>query len=430
MFEKITSSSVNYKTTELLSESPNSWVYRAFRCDSEGILSQPVVLKILKSKKLDHIWKREFESLLQVQAEHCVRVLGFERLMGFPSLILEPIEGIDSERLLSCSYLTGEMLLSLVVQVYHGLQELSAFGLFHGDLSPTNVLISNAGRIKLIDYGRANGRVGQQVFTTRAFASPEIIQGEVPCFQSDLFSLGKLIELWLTAVPFEDILRSEFVQLAARLSDSTPEHRSLELKGSFADQGKILRGQEQLAHSAEQGLVLQRLKGQRTESLVLSTQPLSRGVDKARTSSIFAQFQKWQFRLLHRLSVALSLLIGRQKMSLRAAVLLFSLSFFLSGAERKLPIQSSQMGQVTIRTHQWFEIATPNGEVWSTPQTFILPPGRHSLIWQSRYKKGETVLTVESGEHILFTDQSKTRVAGDKGDMGRVFYLGDLSGAD
>ncbi|PWT88258.1 MAG: hypothetical protein C5B56_09065 [Proteobacteria bacterium] len=79
----------------------------------------------------------------------------------------------------------------------------------HGDIKPSNVLVTAAGNPKLLDFGASRlleggavrGEVTRLILTPQ-YASPERKRGEGPSVASDIFSLGRLLQEMLpSAVP-------------------------------------------------------------------------------------------------------------------------------------------------------------------------------------------------------------------------------------
>jgi len=196
MQQVLKSTAVTYSLKEHLGEGLNSVVYRAIRTDPFHHMRQTVALKILKSKNLVEIWKREFVSLERVVCKHCVRVFGFEWVEDRPALVLEFVNGISLRQLGLSGPIPPPLAIEILAQVQVGLCSLRSYGVCHGDLSPNNIMIDEAGSVRLLDFGWANG-INGSVQTTHAFAAPELLAGARPSFETDLYSLGVIEKMLL-----------------------------------------------------------------------------------------------------------------------------------------------------------------------------------------------------------------------------------------
>ncbi|MGD8317412.1 MAG: serine/threonine-protein kinase [Myxococcales bacterium] len=137
-----------------------------------------------------------------------VHVLGHGEIEGKPYLTLEYVPGCDLWRLnrrltLESKRLEHDLVVYIVRQMLSGLDAVhnakdrrgSALGIVHRDISPSNVLISIHGDVKIADFGiarsglnpfdadtaaRANGKLG--------YLAPEQVSGGVVDPRADLFS--------------------------------------------------------------------------------------------------------------------------------------------------------------------------------------------------------------------------------------------------
>lgn len=142
---------------------------------------------------------------------HIARVLDFGIVDGTHYLTLELIEGTDLRAVLRHLRIRGEKLDSgLVSFIAHALgaaldfahattEEGETTGIVHRDVSPSNVLLSEWGEVKLADFGiaKAMNRPASAQSTALkgkvAYMAPEYALGRHFSARSDLFSLGVLL---------------------------------------------------------------------------------------------------------------------------------------------------------------------------------------------------------------------------------------------
>lgn len=142
---------------------------------------------------------------------HIARVLDFGVSNGSHYLVLELIEGTDLRIVLRHLRRRAESFdWGLVSFLAHALASAldyahtaddrgRALGVIHRDISPSNVLLSRAGEVKLADFGIAkamNRPVTVQSNALKgkiAYMAPEYALGRQCSARSDLFSLGVLL---------------------------------------------------------------------------------------------------------------------------------------------------------------------------------------------------------------------------------------------
>jgi len=116
-------------------------------------------------------------------------------------------EFVKGQTLLSClGKLTFDKILEVTVQICQALAHLHDRGVLHGDIKPSNILLSED-QIKIVDFGLAQPRAGKRdkpIGGTLPYLAPEILSGGNPTARSDLYSLGILLyELSTGKRPFE-----------------------------------------------------------------------------------------------------------------------------------------------------------------------------------------------------------------------------------
>lgn len=122
---------------------------------------------------------------------------------GRPFLVMEFVDGRPLDQFIKENRLGRQERLRLLGQVCRAVQYLHAALVAHGDLKPSNILVTAEGWAKLLDFGAARllnppDRSTDETTMTRAFltphyASPEQKAGEGPSVASDIYSLGVIV---------------------------------------------------------------------------------------------------------------------------------------------------------------------------------------------------------------------------------------------
>ena len=186
-----------------------------FRALEPRAVGEPrvVVLKrmlphIAEESNAQEMFAEEARLASQITHPNVVHVLGHGEIAGQPYLTLEYVPGCDLWRLnrrltLEGRRLEHDLVVYLVRQILSGLdavhaatdREGSALGIVHRDISPSNVLISIHGDVKIADFGIARARINAFDANTAASANgklgylaPEQVSGGQVDLRADLFS--------------------------------------------------------------------------------------------------------------------------------------------------------------------------------------------------------------------------------------------------
>ncbi len=179
-----------------------------------------VALKVLSILEPEHIqrFKNEFLLLRRLDHPNIVRVYDFGfGSAGEPYFSMEYVEGQEWNAFLRP--LDYSRFWPVILRICSTLDFLHCKRIIHGDLKPSNILIttSSQGEVipKFTDFGFAElGRPEESAWWkgTVCYLAPEIIRGEKYGHQSDLYSLGVLIyESVFGRRPFEE---EELMELA------------------------------------------------------------------------------------------------------------------------------------------------------------------------------------------------------------------------
>lgn len=244
MMEHVRSQTItNYQLLNLIGEGLTSRVYKAIRKHEDLRVEQIVALKVLKSNKLVPTLKTEIDLLTRVQSQHCVRMLGWEKLPQGWTLVLEYLEGVTLADLYALVRIENQIAVEIIAQVQQGLKDLASYDLQHGDLTPQNIFITLNGCVKLLDFGFSDV---QSHHGQPQFVSPEFWRAQPLSQKSDLFSLGLIHKdlkdrHLLTSKTNED-WRQRALEIDAdnSLLHQSPEKRTyLEVRSSVFYQKKL-----------------------------------------------------------------------------------------------------------------------------------------------------------------------------------------------
>ena len=179
--------------------------FRALRRGPGGIEQRVCIKRILPAWQDDARFVGMFleEARIAARLRHAsiVQVLDVGAHGGAPFLALELIEGTDLRRLMDHQRahrraLGAEVLTLVGLEVATALEHAHHQGVVHRDVSPANVLLSEAGEVKLADFGIAKAQDGDRHTTTGfakgkiAYMAPEYAATGRATHASDLYSLG------------------------------------------------------------------------------------------------------------------------------------------------------------------------------------------------------------------------------------------------
>ncbi len=237
----------NYEIVRQVGKGGMGVVYEAFRCDDE--FHHAVAIKLvahgLDSAQLINRFKSERKLLAGLNHPNIARIFdGGTTGDGRPYFVMELIKGralmdYGREEQLSLDKRL-ELFRSICAAVQHAHQRM----IVHRDIKPGNILVTNEGEPKLLDFGIAKvleashdqaatmTLTGAQVMTPD-YASPEQVRGEEVTTATDIYSLGAVLYEMLTgerAHQFKDRSALEIARVicetdTVRPSDALPTLR-------------------------------------------------------------------------------------------------------------------------------------------------------------------------------------------------------------
>lgn len=203
-----------FDVREALGSGSQGDVYSAY----DRILGRRVALKVFKPSDQDTDRKRalrEARSLARLQHPNIVTLFGMTRQGGSHVLIMEYSEGTPLSQKIARAPLPFEEIEGIIRQIASALQYAAERGLVHGDIKPSNIIVSADGTAKLLDFGLATmtekdrafatlepGETGTSPFEgTIAYTAPEKVMGYSSTIQTDIFSLGAVLYEMITGTP-------------------------------------------------------------------------------------------------------------------------------------------------------------------------------------------------------------------------------------
>jgi serine/threonine-protein kinase len=166
--------------------------------------------------------------------------MGIDEASHTPYLVMEYLEGQPLDRILDKHSIPFQKACAWAGQVASALGMAHKKGVIHGDVKPANMLITEDGRVKLMDFGMARLASHDSKTTalagTPAYWCPEQIVGKPQDARSDMFSLGIVLYEMVTGQrPFDaDSLQG----ICTRVLSSTPlppSHANRSLPAAFDD---------------------------------------------------------------------------------------------------------------------------------------------------------------------------------------------------
>ena len=127
---------------------------------NDTLLQRPVVLKILRTGLLSAQQLRTTvlrEARLASAIEHpnvcAIYEVGEAGDEGY--IVMQYVPGQSLDQLIARGPATPQLVLSVGIQIADGLQAAHSLGIFHRDLKPQNVMLTDGGLVKILDFGLA-----------------------------------------------------------------------------------------------------------------------------------------------------------------------------------------------------------------------------------------------------------------------------------
>lgn len=271
-----------YQVRAILKETPATCVYRVFDASDNRDEAIKILRHELSEPQQLLRFRTEFSTLASLDHASIIKVYDYGLLHDrFPYFTMQYFAG---KRI--SEYFDGhswEKLYDVILQIASGLHHIHHLGIIHLDLKPSNILVDDHGRAKIMDFGVAVE--SRQVFDRQIRGSlhympPEVLKQDRVDSRADLYSLGMTLYETVTGAlpgygrPAIDVIRMhlddevrppsainprvppELEQIIMKLLEKDPRHRYASAAallqdvasaaGKKADMGELLVGRGEL----------------------------------------------------------------------------------------------------------------------------------------------------------------------------------------
>ena len=223
-----------YRIGRLLGRGGMGRVFAADR--SDGVFEQAVAIKLMRralsSSLAGEQFARERQILARLQHRNIAQLFdGGVTEDGNSYFVMELVAGRDIAQYAREEKLTLVATMQLFMQICTALRYAHSRLVVHADIKPSNVIVTDDGSVKLLDFGvaRVANAAGEAapLGLTPEYSSPARRAGEVATTADDVFSLGVMLEELLERSPRPPAdLRA--IALRARAKNVEVRYQSIE----------------------------------------------------------------------------------------------------------------------------------------------------------------------------------------------------------
>jgi serine/threonine protein kinase/Tfp pilus assembly protein PilF len=283
-----------YEILSLLGAGGMGEVYKAH----DTRLQRTVALKVLPAEMVADAGRKqrflvEAQTASQLNHSNIVTIYDIPEVNGVCFIAMEYVPGSTLEQVNASGGIPLKDAIKYATEIADALAAAHSAGIVHRDLKPANIIITEDGRIKLLDFGLAKLTEPAMLASkteatwlrtapgvvrgTAAYMSPEQAEGKTLDARSDIFSFGLVLyemlcgrrafqgDSWISTLaailneearPLRDVKASvppAAAQHVTRCLQKDPAHRfqtMLEIKQALAEMSSSLTAKEEVASIA------------------------------------------------------------------------------------------------------------------------------------------------------------------------------------
>jgi eukaryotic-like serine/threonine-protein kinase len=208
---------LHFDILDKLGEGGMGVVYKA----RDTHLDRLVAIKVLPAEKVAdaerrHRFVQEARAASALNHPNIIHIYDIDQAEGIDFIAMEYVAGKTLEQVIPRHGMRVNEALTCAVQMADALAKAHAAGIVHRDLKPGNVMVTDEGQVKVLDFGLAKlteaGPLGDDepthtvkpateegtIVGTVAYMSPEQAEGKKVDARSDIFSFGAVLYEMLT----------------------------------------------------------------------------------------------------------------------------------------------------------------------------------------------------------------------------------------
>ena len=203
----------HYKIIEKLGEGGMGVVYKA----EDTKLKRTVTLKFIRTQAMEAAeektrFVREAQAAAALDHPNICTIYEIDEIEGKTFIAMAYIKGQSLNDKVKAAPLGLEEALDIGMQVAQGLQEAHEKGVFHRDIKSSNIMVTDKGQAKIMDFGIAKLTGGTEItkpatfMGTVAYMSPEQASAKPLDHRTDIWSFGVVLYEMLTGqIPFKGV---------------------------------------------------------------------------------------------------------------------------------------------------------------------------------------------------------------------------------
>lgn len=189
-----------------------------------------------------------YKKLAQIDCPQIAHIYGTELVDDVFCIVQEYVPGVTLERYLEMHGKLDEIsTCAIAFDICDALEALHGAGIIHRDLTPRNLIITEEGTLKVIDFGisrmeKEDASTDTELLGTAGFAPPEQYGFAQTSPRSDIYSLGVLMNFMRThQFPKDELAEGALrpvIEKCIRMDETDRYQNAAEVKESLLEVGR------------------------------------------------------------------------------------------------------------------------------------------------------------------------------------------------